>query len=103
MPQRTRFSEQHLIARGATAAERYSNLAVQYYLEGRSQRALKYLQSALHRDTSLKEARFNLALFYEEEGRPREAAREWGRYIHLDPEGPHASFARQRLRRVREQ
>jgi hypothetical protein len=95
------FRRDHLMTPGITAAQRYSNLAVRSYLDGDSDKALKYLESALHRDGRLSEACFNLALLYEENGRQLEAARQWGRYVALVPDGPQSAVARRRLREAR--
>ncbi len=77
--------------------EAHFNLANLLEEEGRKESALRHLKATLAADPVYADAHLNLALLYEKLGLRRRAREHWRRYAQLDPSGPWADVARQRL------
>jgi tetratricopeptide (TPR) repeat protein len=64
---------------------------------GRRTTAIRHLRRAIRLAPSHADAHFNLALAYEKNGNVRGARKHWSAYLHYEPLGPWADYARSRL------
>lgn len=78
-------------------AEAWYNLADAREQSGHVKGAIEALCHAIEARPDYADAHFNLAHCYETAGERKSAAAEWRAYLRLDPSGPWAELARQRL------
>jgi tetratricopeptide (TPR) repeat protein len=68
---------------------------------GELDKAIEHLERATELMPDHADARFNLASAYEKRGENRLALHHWILYLHHQPKGPAAEYARSRLERIR--
>jgi Flp pilus assembly protein TadD len=74
-----------------------SELALAQRAAGQRERALQTLEQALARDPRYATAHYILGSMLASDGKPREAKQHLQRYLQLEPHGPQADQARERL------
>lgn len=81
--------------------EAHYNLGFLFFDMGQPAKAVPLFENATLLDPDFADAYFNLAMSLFECGRSPEARPYWERYLSLEPQGPWAEMARQRLREIR--
>ncbi len=102
--QRMEASRQHFVAAAALEPSNplaHFNLGCVLEQLGESDAAIEHLRRAVTLAPSLADAHLNLALAYEKRGHQQDARKHLSLYLHYEPQGPWAEFARSQVGRRR--